>query len=242
METLKIAVCEDLEQERELLVNILSESQFPTQVQIFTNGEDFIKNFQAYKYDLILMDIFMDKMTGIDVITKIRKIDTDVPVAFVTSSLDFALESYRLDAVKYIEKPATKKAVEETLKLANSKRLEVENLIVRTGYAANTYPLKRIIYLEQNGHNAIIHLTGGEKVSLSKKITDLEDQLEGKTFFRCHKSYIVNFDFVKSIDKELMIFTMTQGDNIHISRKLFWDLKKAFGNYLFTKTRGDDIG
>ncbi|MFI3206714.1 MAG: LytTR family DNA-binding domain-containing protein [Clostridia bacterium] len=238
METLKIAICEDLSQERELLLDILNKSQYPCQVDVFENGEDFLDKFTPYKYDLILMDIFMKNITGIEIIKQIRETDKDVTVAFVTSSLDFTLESYRLDAVKYIEKPATKKAVEETLKLANLKRSEIKSLIIRTKSMANSYPLKRIICLEQKGRYALIHFTGNETISLSIKISDLEDQLENNNFVRCHKSYIVNLDFIESINQDLLIFKMIEGENVHISRSLFWQIKKSFENYLFEKTRG----
>ena len=123
MNTLNVAICEDNRLELTYLLNIINESTIPTTCTTFNSGEDFIKDYEVGVYDLIYMDIYMKGMTGIDTIKTIREVDPNVLVAFTTTSLDFTLESYRLDAIKYIEKPVSKKAVTDLLELALLKSL-----------------------------------------------------------------------------------------------------------------------
>ena len=118
MNTLNIAICEDNRLELTYLLDIINESDIPTTCTTFNSGEDFIKDYEVGVYDLIYMDIYMKGITGIDTIKTIREMDPNVLVAFTTTSLDFTLESYRLDAIKYIEKPVSKKAVTDLLELA----------------------------------------------------------------------------------------------------------------------------
>lgn len=233
MDTLRIAICEDEMAELDNLLRILEESQYPITTDLFHRGEDFLSQFKPFQYDLIFMDIFMDGLTGIQTIAKVREVDSQVAVAFITTSKDFALESYRLEAFKYIEKPATKKAVVEALQLAQLKQQTVERLVLRTSSNMLSYPIFQILYLEQKGRNLMVHLADGGHVSVAKKLDEVSQQLEGKNFLRCHKSFLVNLAFVRGIDRELSTFSMEQGDNVHIRRESFWTMKKAFETYLF---------
>ncbi len=238
MDTLHIAVCEDLESERTALLKLLEQNEIPKKIDIFVNGEDFLHAFEPYRYDLLLMDILMGGKTGIDVISHVRRLDTQVSVAFVTSSLDYALESYRLEALKYIEKPAQQKAVDEILRLAMLKKQDVPSLLLQSGTTSHTIAFSRILYLEQKGRSLLVHLVGGEVVSINKKLTDIEAVLPADRFLRCHKSFIVNLGQVQSLDKELLVFQMREGDNVYIRRESFWQVKKVFETYLFTRIRG----
>lgn len=115
---LKIAICEDEPNQKNMLLKLLDESNIENTSVVFANGEDLLADFKQGKYDLILMDIYMEsELTGIDTIRLIRKKDKDIPVAFVTTSKDHALESYRLSAMKYIEKPYSKESIEDILHL-----------------------------------------------------------------------------------------------------------------------------
>lgn len=242
LETLRIAVCEDDAQERQQFIAILDQSQYPVAVSEFASGQGFLAKFHPYQYDLIFMDIFMDGLSGIEVITQVRKVDPEVPVAFITSSPDFARESYRLDALKYIEKPVAAKIVIEALQLAQLKQQTVERLIIRSAGGAVSYPALQILYMEQKGRNLMIFLSGGQQVTVTKKLDEVADQLSDKYFFRCHKSYLVNLAFVCGIDPTLSTFTMTQGDKVHIRRESFCRAKKAFETYLFAKGQGGTHG
>ncbi len=238
MDELRIAVCEDDLAERQSLLQILEASTYDIQVSAFLSGEEFLSKFQPYEYDLILMDIFMDVLTGIDTITKVRAMDDRVPVVFITSSMDYTLESYRLDAIKYIEKPATAKQVEDAIQMAQVKRQTAEGLRLRVNGNPQFYPLQRILYLEQKGRNLMIYLLGGEVVTVNKKLSEVAELLTGKGFLHCHKSYLVNLSHVRGIDRELYTFEMEEGNMVHIRRRGFWEMQKAFETYLFASHGG----
>lgn len=234
MDTLRIAVCEDNDQDRQALVAMMAEIPYDTQVQLFESSEDFLAAFQPYQYDLILMDIFMSGLTGIQALTQMRAIDPLVPVAVITSSQDFALESYRLNVLKYIEKPITKKPLSEALHLAQIKRQAEHKLVIRINKTTESYPISRISHLEQKGHALLIYLTDKTILSTNKKLDDVEDQLLGNGFLRCHKSYLVNLALVWSIDRELSLFEMVGGYQVHIRKRGFSEIQKAFEDYIFS--------
>ena len=146
-DALKIAICEDEPNQKNMLLKLLDESNIENTSVVFANGEDLLADFKQGKYDLILMDIYMEsELTGIDTIRLIRKTDKDIPVAFVTTSKDHALESYRLSAMKYIEKPYSKESIEDILHLAVLKKNDVPALFVQRNGIVERVPLANFIW------------------------------------------------------------------------------------------------
>lgn len=240
MKYLHIAICEDNFDERKHLLHIVENSKFPTKVKVFDCGESFLSDYQRGKFDLVFMDIYMSGITGIETITAIRELDENISIAFTTSSTDHTLESYRLNAIKYIEKPVSKKSVYKLLELALLKKQSTPELILRVKGQTSYIPFERILYVEQKSHTLYFFLTGNEVLTANEKLDNIIKQFEGQSFFRCHKSYVVNFAYVKNLDKELMVFSMKNGSNVHIRRESMPGAKKAFESYLFKMARGYD--
>lgn len=239
MDKLSIAICEDDNEELSTLMAAIYDCGIPFRYTSFSSGEDFLKAYHKGMFDLIIMDIYMKGMNGVDTVASIRETDEDVMVAFVTSSTDFTLESYRLNAVKYIEKPAQTKAVSQLLELAQLKRLNVPTLQIKTRGESNKIPFAQILYIEQKGHNIYIHLTQGEVLSANLRLDDLTSQMGSMLLVRCHKSYLVNLSYVEALDRELGVFIMCDGTNVHIRRESFKTVKDIYEKYLFSQARGD---
>ena len=238
-DVLKIAICEDEPDQKNMLLKLLDESNIENTSVVFASGEDLLADFKQGKYDLILMDIYMEsELTGIDTIRLIRKKDKDIPVAFVTTSKEHTLESYRLSAIKYIEKPYSKESIEDTLYLALLKKQDVPSLLVQKNRSIQKIPFADIIYIEQQVHKIFICLNNTEDVYIYGKLSDLNEQLLEKQFFIPHKSFAVNLSFVRYIDTELKCFAMGNHTNVPIRRELLTKAKNTLENYLFDSTRG----
>lgn len=242
METLQVAVCEDIPEERNKLLSLIEQSGVSAHCTVFPSGEEFLADYQAGKYDLIFMDIYMDGITGVETVAAIRRVDENVPVAFATTSTEHTLESYRLDVLKYIEKPVKEKAVRELLQFARMKKGSKPRLVLRVGGKEVGIPFERILYAEQQLHNLILYLTGGETVHATERLDLIEPRFHGQNFFRCHKSYLVNLSYIESLDRELMVFHMKDGENVHINRQSLCAARNAYEAYLFSKAReiGDE--
>lgn len=238
---LKIAICEDLPEELNHLMSILEESKISLSTSTFTCGEDFLSEYRLHKYDLVFLDIYMDGMTGIETATELRKMDHDITIVFTTSSLDYTLESYRLDALKYIEKPVTLKSVLPVLQLVNMQKEYVPKLSVKLKDRVLQVPTPDILFFEQTGARYNIYLADGSSIVAQGKLVALLEELDSNIFFQCHKSYIVNFSFVKLLNKDLQVFEMLNGEMVHIRRDGFWKTKKAYENYLFNQPKNSAI-
>ena len=238
--TLHIAVCEDNAEDSVALINIIEASGVVSVCQCFETGEKLLASFCAWKYDLVFMDIYMQGMHGIETVEEIRRIDENVVIAFVTSSPDHMRDGYRLDALKYIEKPVTERAVLSTLELAVMMQKNRRSLgIAAAGGEYVDLLLDTVTYFEQNRHVIEIHtVTGVLRTSQSVKMNELEKQLPSPPFIRCHRSYIVNFDYVLNASMESYAFMMNDGGRVDIKRGRFTEFKTAYQKWRLYKAGG----
>jgi len=234
LERLKIGICEDNRDERIRLLGMLTESADDVSVEAYENAEDLLKAFYPGRYDLLILDIFMEGMTGVSALERIRAIDSHVVTAFATTSRDFALESYRLHAARYLEKPVKKEEIEDLLRYVFMKKDALPHFESGTGNSKVRIPFDRILYVEQIGKRLCIHMENKEEVTIRGTLDGEENKFEGKNFYRCHKSYLVNLSKIRSIDRDLLTFIMEDHSQAHISRRGFFAAKRAYEQYLFS--------
>ena len=238
-EPLKIAICEDSPEDEKILLDILTSSSTPCSCTVFRNGEDLLKAYEPLAYDLLLSDIYMTGITGVETVARIREIDEEIPVAFVTSSPDHALESYRLNVLKYIEKPYKPNDIDSILHLAKMNRDSAPALIMLKNGKENRVRFSQILYLEQQTHHVSIYTRSGSQVSVYDKLSALVPQLEQEGFYSPHKSYYVNLNFVRSIDAEFRCFLMADGGRVPIRRESMGQARRTLEEHLFRKARGN---
>lgn len=238
MEPIRIAICDDLPEERKMLVSLLEHSSIPAAYSQFKSSEELLEVFHPGKFDLLLMDIYMEGMTGVEAVQKIREMDDAIPIAFTTISTEHTLESYRLSVLKYLEKPVRQKDVNDLLRLVRLQKESAPRLVVQQNGETQKLLLSEILYLEQKAHHVLLTLKGGGDLQLYGKLSDLLLQLEGKPFFCPHKSYCVNLAFVRGINVEYQCYEMADGKNVPISRPNRSKAKRAYEDFLFARTRG----
>jgi len=116
---MNIAVVDDLAVGRETLVNYLneyfSERNMNVTISDFSDAESFVTQFENNKYNMIFFDIYMPGMSGIEAASTVRKTDSSVEIIFLSTSNNFACESYSVNAFCYLVKPITKDAVESLM-------------------------------------------------------------------------------------------------------------------------------
>lgn len=238
MEPLRLAICDDLPEEREALLALLEQAPIATVCAQFASSEELLEAFRPGGFDLLLMDIYMDGMTGVEAVRKIREMDETIPIAFTTTSTEHTLESYRLSVLKYLEKPVRQKDINDLLHLVKLQRDSVPRLTIRQGGETQKIPLSELFYLEQKAHHVFLYRRDGGTLQLYGKLSDLLPQLEGQPFFCPHKSYCVNLAFVRGINEEYQSYELADGNQVPISRVNRSRAKRAWEDFLFARTRG----
>ena len=139
---MRIAIVDDDIQMCEQLSTLLNEFLGDSsEISDYRSGEEFLTAWETADFDLIILDIFMDKLTGVDVARKIRERDSNVKIVFSTTSNEFASESYEVNACYYLRKPFGHDKVKvmlDRLNLAEIEKMRTVKLPAGSPSTANT--------------------------------------------------------------------------------------------------------
>ncbi len=202
----------------------------------YSDAAAFIESFEEGKYDIVILDIYMDSLMGVDVARKIREKDENVTLAFCTSSNDFASQSYEVNARDYLQKPVTEEKVIKMLTRFNLAQIERNRSIrLPDGFRV---PLRSIIFTEYINHSVQFHIKDQAPRTIRGNQSDVEALLtQHKGFYVINKGCIVNFAQVKAFESGT--FQMQNGENVPIARRRYKEIEAAYTKYLFDKMLGE---
>ena len=239
---MKIAICEDDTTQQNILTAALDSYRTPAgehvQYDVYHNGLDLLASINTHPYDVLLLDILMPGFNGIETAREIRESNEKIPIIFLTTSQEFAVESYRVHAFDYLMKPVEQDALFETLDRAftmTESTLE-KSILVQTAKAIFSLSFSEIEFVEINNRTLSFHLINGTVKSLSGRLSDYEDTLlRQPKFLKIHRSYIINMDLMKSLNQKSFI-TLT-GNEVPISRNLLPAIQKRYIDHLHSAIR-----
>lgn len=235
---LRVGICEDMPDELAILLQALKDCSCECETEAFSGGEDFLKSYYPGRYDLILMDIYMDGINGVETVARIRSKERDVPIAFLTTSPEFTKEGYKHRVDRYILKPFRAQDLEEVLGLAVRTKNSKPSVTVSVQGKKYQIFYSDIRYAEQSGHTLNIYLTGGRSLRTSMKLTDMAAILPSPPFYHCHKSFIVNLGQVSYLDNDLRAFVMNGGGLAYIRRNSMREARSMYSRFMFDQVRG----
>ncbi len=220
------------------LAAVLATLRIETQkIDCFSSGEEFLAAWSAGAYDIIVLDIYMTGQNGVEVAKKVREQDTDVVLAFCTTSNEFASESYEVNARYYLQKPVSEEKLSNMLKRLDLSKLERNRTItLPDGYRCL---LRQIIFTEYSNHTVTFHIKDSQPHSVYMNHSEAEAMLlHYKAFCSINKGCIVNFGMVDSFNANE--FTMQNGEVVPISRRRYKDVRDAYTNYHFEMLDEED--
>lgn len=236
---LKIAICDDeeyfLEQEKECISQYMNRLGYQFRIDTFASGVEFMMvGDRISRYDIIFLDINMEKMDGLETARKIREYTKAAYIVFVTAFITYSLEGYKVDAVRYILKDndSLKKAIKECLDAIVDKMQYVENKCVFDFQEGRkTLFLDEILYIESNLHKLQFHLTGHKSAQYTMygRLDNIDEMLHNFNFCRVHKSYLVNLKYMEKVERYLA--RLSTGDTVSISQPKYNDVREQFIYY-----------
>ena len=224
-----VAIVEDESKAREALKACLAyvaeKNQTEIQITEFVSGTAFLGGYQPI-YDIVLMDIEMPGMNGMETAKALRKMDAAVILIFVTNLTQYAIMGYEVDALSYILKPVNRFdfALKMSKAIARTAKRGEESVVIKTARETHSVRIAAIQYVEADGHNMVYHTTEGV-FSEYGTLKDTEKKLNKNYFVRCNRCFLVNLRFVASVKEDTVFIGQ---DALQISRSQ----KKAFLNAL----------
>ena len=230
---MKIAVCDDSAVDRGIAVELLNDyadnNSLHFDISNYETGESLIYDTQeGICFDVVFLDVYMDGILGIDTAHKLRENNFEGDIVFLTSTSEFAVESYDVDAAGYLMKPHSKAKLSAVMdKILYNYHTKTYPVRIRSNII--NIPVNEILFAESCNTKCVIHRKGNKKYTVYKKLNEIESELSDRRFLRCHQSYLVNMDYIEKADKD---FTLTSGDIIGIRQRDLKSIRRSYLDYI----------
>jgi len=177
----------------------------------------------------------MSGINGLKSAEQIRKYDSDCKIIFTTSSTEHSLESFKVFPFNYLVKPITKAIFNPVVKKAvkDISEEKQKSLAIKIGSNIQTIFYKEILFIESRAKTVNINTIDHGIFSTKSKLDDIQVQMNAKRFLRCHKSFLVNMDFISSVED--YTFKLSNGKQIPITQRTYASVKKVFYDYVMDK-------
>lgn len=222
-----IALCDDDSEQIKNLRRLIGEwaesKPFAVNVAGYESGEQFLFEYPDNPCNLLLLDIEMSGINGMELAKKLRSSGNRLPIIFITGYSDYIGEGYDVEALHYLLKPVEKDRLFAVLDRYAAGRERSEEIIITAADETVHISAERIVYVEAFGRKTTVHLPDRVIPECAVSISGFENY-EG--FIHCHRSYIVNLRQVRSITKNTVI--LETGDEIPLSRRLYNSVNKSF--------------
>ena len=226
---LNIAICDDEQNQIEYITSLVlswsAKKGHDCDIHAFTSAETFLFEYEDDKaYDILLLDVEMKSMTGIELAKRIRKDNNRAEIVFITSHFEFIGEGYEVDALHYLIKPISTDKLAQVLTKATEK-LSVEPpsvIITCEGETIKLYEAD-IRYIESFLHYIVIH-TKENEYKIKESISVFENRLSDD-FYRIHRSYLVSLKHITRISRTSVNIGHTE---LPLSRGKYDDIIRSF--------------
>lgn len=226
---LTIAICDDNEDQIKELRRLLGEwsvdKPFALNIDEYISAESFLFSYADKPCDLILLDIEMKQLNGMELARKLRAKNDMLPIIFITGYSDYISEGYDVEALHYLIKPVSDSKLFNVLDKFTQKIAATEQIVLSCDSEIIHISPDNITYIEAKGRKTAVYLSDGKTLNCNMSISRFADMtLQG--FVRCHRSYLVNLRFLKIVGRTEI--TLDNGGTVPLSRREYDNVNRAF--------------
>ncbi len=228
----KMAICDDDRADIAYISSIVAKWSSNTHTLInidtFLSAEEFLFHYTEDKsYHILLLDIEMRQMNGVELAKNIRKSNKEIQIVFITGYMEYISDGYDVEALHYLMKPVKEDKLYDVLLRALKKiRCNERSLLLSLQGQVVRVPLYEIMYLDVQKNYVNIH--SNELITIKKTLSEVEKELDD-SFFRAGRSYIVNLKFIKKVTKTDIY--LKNGETIPLPRGIYKSINEAIINY-----------
>lgn len=228
---MRIAVCDDEElfriEFKSVLDKVLINAEYD--IDTFSGGSSLYEAFLKNPFDLVFLDIEMPGIDGITLAKRLRAVSENVQIVFLTSHIEYALEGYEVNALRYLVKPVDMNKLSDVLKYIQDKKNNSRQIMIKQEGEDIVIDISDIIYMESMDKNVRIVTSKSEYIT-RYNISDYEEELKNSGFLRIHRGYLISLSKVKKIVKNDVVM---DGDiSLPVSRSNIKTLKDALYAYV----------
>ncbi len=212
---MRLAICDDTKSDAEKIRFSLMDITDDLNMEYFPTGAELIESIKkGSSYDILFQDIYLEQELGIDIAQKVRELSPDTQIIFVTTSMDHAIDAFKVQAVDYLVKPCEEADIVKAFARV-SLRLHTKYsvpIVINAGKEIHVFHAERVIRVESDRHYTVICCRnqgnhGNEKKErLHINFSDVAE-LFGSRFIELRRGLLVNPDYIEKISGAEVILT-----------------------------------
>ena len=228
----RMAICDDISEALDTAENMARDwanlRGFELEIDRFSSAPDFFADYENGHYDILLLDIEMGAVNGVELARRVRRGDHDAQIIFLTGYTDYIADGYDVEALNYLLKPVDRAKLFGVLDRAADRLRRQETVITLPEQDALVrLPVHRIVWAEAERNYVVIHADEVHTVRMT--LGELEKSLD-EYFFRTGRSFIVNLKHVQRVTRTDVV--MDTGDTLPLPRGMYDPLNRAIIKYL----------
>lgn len=228
---MRIAICDDekiwMENTKQCLEQVYV--SLDLLIETFSDGKQLLERAATVSFDLVVLDIEMPKLDGLQVAKKLRSMGIRTEIVFLTSHVEYALEGYEVQALRYLTKPVDARKLSEVIRYLLEKEKKEKRVVLQSEGETVSLLLSDVLYLEVRDHD-VLFVTGQDSWNTRGKMGAYEKQYQTYGFVRIHRGYLVNLAHVTRL-KERQVY-LTDGSVLPVSRTKEKTVRDALHAYV----------
>ncbi len=243
---MRIVICDDLADQRSLLKGYIrrleKDDSLELQITEYTCGEDLLRVYGTIvPPDVMFLDVYMEGLTGTEVAAQLKEKGYDGSIIFCTTSIDHAVESYKLKADGYLVKPYSYEDFLDAIWRARQRMQKSQKGLSFVSERIEYHiPLRKISFIETSGRTCLVHTDEGE-FGTYKKIGEFEEELSGEpSFIKVGRCFLVNMNLISRFSEDSIV--MKNGSYLPLPVRDKKKLQQKVNNWFWKLARGENDG
>lgn len=232
---MRIVICDDIQKDMETIRTALdtyaaAHPEYHIEIEEYNAAADVLHGMEEEAYDIALMDICMPGVSGTDAAEKMLAKNPEMSVIFLTTSGEYAVEAFAMNATHYLLKPFTQEQFDAALDRAIKKT--EDQVLLSLDCVDGVYRVRssEIVSVESQNHYLLLRLSSGETLRIRMKLSQMFEEIQKyPAFIKVGASYVVNFNFVRSISGNNI--EMQSGAKIPVPRRSVEEVQRAYMEY-----------
>ena len=231
-DSIRFALCDDSDIERHIircmLDQYIEEHEYSVLVEEFDSGDALLKS-DVTAYDLIILDIYMAGLNGIDTAKELLDARSEGKIIFCSGSNEFAEESYDVDAFRYLVKPVAKEKLYQSLDRFFRLYTDMQTLEYKHQRTVRKILVKDVMWIEAAGRHTVLH-TEKETIESTTSLSEFAEKLLGNGFLKPIRYALVQLQAVAEVTNDALV--LKDGTEIPVSRENRKEIQKAFMQFV----------
>lgn len=227
---IRIAIVDDEEiavkKINRIIKDFLDKSNIKYKINLYTDPIEFLSDFSKIKFQALFIDLDMPIQSGFEVSDKIRKLNVNIPIVYITNRNDLVYKAFQYKAIGFIRKEHIESELPNAISIA-LEEINMHSNEISINYSGKLYKINidDIIYIHSEDHNVYFHINNQKEIIKTRStLTSFSESYEFAKFIPISVSCIVNYLHIFSIDKECIL--LKNNEKLYIPRRRINDVKE----------------